>query len=174
MVDVNLIYCLIPIILTLFFIQLIFKNRFETKRALNLVSWIIVIYTILSITHLVLGTAFSEEMEVFLSRATGPYKAAYWFMLISSTILPFTLLIKKLSRSTLYVLLIAFLMKAGLYFERFVIITTSIHRDYLSTSYESDWIEDTVYAFTAILIQGLIIAILMLSFFEVLKRRKSI
>lgn len=171
--DVNLIYCLIPIILTLFFIPIIFKNRFETKRALNLVRWIIVVYTILNTAYFMFGTPI-EEMEVFMDRATGPYKAAYWFMLISSTILPFTLLIKKLSTSVFFLLAVAFLMKVGMYFERFVIITTSIHRDSLSTSYASDWKEDTIYAFTAIVIQGFIIAILMLGVFEVLKRRKSI
>jgi hypothetical protein len=170
--DVNVIYCLVPMILTLFVTQLIFKNRFETKRALNLVRWIIVVYTILSVAHLMLGTPFFEEMETFLDRATGPYKVAYWFMLISSIILPFTLLIKKLSTSILFLLVVAFLMKAGLYFERFVIIVTSIHRDFLETSIVTDWKELAVYTLAIIIVQGFIIAILMLGVFEVLKRRK--
>ena len=171
-IDVNLIYCLIPIILTLFFIQIIFKNRFETTKALNLVRWIIIVYTVFYIISIVVGTNFFVEMNDFLDRATGPYKFTYWFILISSTILPFTLLIKKLSTSKLFLLTIAFLMKVGLYFEQYVIIVTSIHRDYMSSNATSNWKELVAFSFAMIMLQGFILAILMLFYFEVFKKWK--
>jgi hypothetical protein len=180
-VDVNLIYCLIPIVLSLFLIKLIFKNRFDTRKALNVVRWIIVVYTILYLAsfvfNMVVDAHFFQEMKTFLDRATGPYKAAYWFMMLSSSVLPFALLFKKLSQSTLFVLLVAFLMKAGLYFERFVIIVTSMQRDSLPTSYKSDsssndFVEAVLQGLAMLTVQGFIIAMLLLGFFELIKRKK--
>ena len=171
-VDSNLIYCLIPIILTLILVKLIFKNRFETNKALNLIRWIIIIYTIATIIYSLIGITFLSEKFAFIDRATGPYKFAYWLMLFSSTILPFTLLIKKLSKSFLYVLFVAFCMKIGMFFERFVIIITSLHRDYPSVDKNSVWSESLSFGLTMIFLQGLIIGILMLGIFEILKQKK--
>ena len=172
-VDANLIYCLIPIILTLILVKLIFKNRFETKKALNLLRWIIIFYTIASIIYYLIGITFFAEKFTFINRATGPYKLAYWLMLFSSTILPFTLLINKLSKRYLYVLFVAFCMKIGMFFERFTIIVTSMHRDYPLVDKNSVWLEPLSFGLTMAFLQGLIIGILILGFFEVLKRKKT-
>jgi hypothetical protein len=173
-VDANLIYCLIPIILTLILVKLIFKDRFETKKGLNLIRWIIIVYTIASLIYYLIGIILFPEKFTFIDRATGPYKVAYWLMLFSSTVLPFSLLIKKLSKSFLYVLFVAFCMKIGIFFERFVIIVTSLHRDYPSVDKNSVWSESLTFGLTMIFLQGLIIGILILGVFEILKRKKTV
>jgi hypothetical protein len=76
-VDANLIYCLIPIILTLILVELIFKNRFETKKVLNLIRWTIIIYAIITWSITLIGMALHPEESAFINRATGPYKIAY-------------------------------------------------------------------------------------------------
>lgn len=110
-VDANLIYCLIPIIVTLILAELIFKNRFETKKILNLIRWIIIVYSIITWTIAVLGITIDPDDTTFINRATETYKIAYWIMLFSTLILPFTLIVKKLATKFWYVLLIAFCMK---------------------------------------------------------------
>lgn len=172
-VDANLIYCLIPIIFTLILVELVFKNRFETKKTLNLVRWTIIIYAIITGTITILGIAIYPDDSTFVNRATGPYKIAYWTMFLSSLILPFTLLGKKLATKFWYVLFVAFCMKIGSYFERFVIITTSLHRDYLPDNGNTGFADSIWYIIGMILMQGMLIAILTLRVFEMTKKKKN-
>jgi len=182
-IDANLIFCLIPIILTLILVNLIFKNRFETKKALNLIRWIIIFYTIITWTFYLIGMATTENPEeyAFLNRANGPYAWAYWIMFVSALILPLTLFIKKLASKFWYVLLVAFGMKSGMYFERFVIIVTSLHRDYLPNNGNSeldnrniDLIDLFSFGIGMTFLQGVIITILTLGIFEIIKRKKTV
>lgn len=172
-VDANLIYCMIPIILTLLLVELIFKNRFETKKALNLIRWAIIFYAIITWTVTLIGMALYPEESAFINRATGLYKIAYWIMFLSALILPFTLLIKKLASKFWYVLLVAFCMKIGVYFERFVIITTSFHRDYLTENGNAGFTELISFGIGMLILQGIIIAMLILGIFEITKRKKT-
>lgn len=171
-VDVNLIYCLVPIILTLILIRVLFKNRFPTKKALNLVRWIIIGYTFITLIHFIIGISIYPEDFAFTNRATGPYKFAYWFMLLCGTVLPFTLFIKKLASKFGYVLLIAFLIKVGVYFERFVIITTSLHRDYVPDSRMSSFSDLPTYGISIFFLQGFIIGVLMVGILEIIEQKK--
>jgi len=181
-IDANLIYCLIPIILTLILVELIFKNRFETKKVLNLIRWIIIFYTIITWTFYLIGMAMAENPKeyAFINRATGPYAWAYWMMFLSALVLPFTLLIKKLASKFWYVLLVAFAMKIGMYFERFIIIVTSFHRDYLPGNGDAvkenrnvELIDLFAFGIGMIFLQGIIIAILTLGIFEIIKKKEN-
>ena len=182
-VDANLINCLIPIILTLILVELIFKNRFETKKVLNLIRWTIISYTIITWTFYLIGMATTDNPDeyAFLNRATGLYAWAYWIMFLSALILPLTLFFKKLASKFWYVLLVVFGMKSGMYFERFVIIVTSFHRDYLPRNGNAELengntelIDLFAFGIGTIFLQGLIITILTLGIFEILKRKKTV
>ena len=173
-IDANLIFCLIPIILTLILVELFFKNRFETKKTLNLICWTIIIYTIITWIFYLIGMALNPEEYAFINRATGPYAITYWLMFLSALILPFTLLIKKLASKFWYVLLVAFAMKIGMYFERFVIITTSFHRDYQTENGNTELIDSLSFGIGMIFLQGIIITILTLGVFELIKRKKTL
>lgn len=168
-VDNNLILCLIPLLLSLMLIAFLFRNKFKTKKALNVVRWIIIFYTAITLVYFIVGIAFAPEKFAFTNRATGPYWFAYWLMLCAATVLPFTLLIKKLAAKFWYVLFIAFCMKIGFYFERFVIIVSSIHRDYFPMEQNSTWPGFPVFLVLYFL-QGLVIAITLLGIIEITER----
>lgn len=172
-VDANLIYCLIPIVLTLMFVELILKNRFETKKALNLIRWTIIIYTLITFIFYLIGMAINPDEYAFINRATGSYAWAYWVMFLFALILPLTLFIKKLASKFWYVLLVAFGMKSGMYFERFVIITTSFHRDYQTEKGNAGLMESISFGLGMLFLQGIIITMLTLGIFEILKRKKT-
>ena len=167
LVDANLIYCLIPIILTLFIVELIFKYRFETKKALNVIRWAIIIYTIITFTFNIIELALNTDKNAFINRAIGPYGWAFWVMFLSALILPLTLFIQKLASKFWYVLLVAFGMKIGVYFERFVIITTSFNRDFQNGNV--GLMESISYGIGAFFIQGILIAMLTLGIMEIKK-----
>ncbi|WP_179353526.1 hypothetical protein [Winogradskyella vidalii] len=173
LIDANLIHCLIPIILTLIFMELIFKNRFETKKVLNLIRWTIIIYTIVTFTFYLIEMAMNPDEHAFINRANGPYAIAYWIMFFGALILPLTLFIKNLASKFWYVLFVAFGMKSGMYLERFVILTTSFHRDYQTENGNLRLIESVTYGIGIFFIQGIIIAMLTLGIFEIIKRNKN-
>jgi hypothetical protein len=174
LVDANLTHCMVPIILALILVELIFKKRFETKKALNLIRWTIIVYAIITWTMTLIGTALYPVDLAFVSRATGPYKIAYWIMFLSALILPFSLLIEKLGTKFWYVLFVAFCMKIGGYFERIVIITTSFHKDYLAKTGNTEFTDSISSGIAMLFLQGILIAILTLGIFEITKRKKTV
>ncbi len=75
------------------------------------------------------------EAYAFINRATGPYWWAYWSMMTCNVISPQLMWFKKLRRSLLFTFIISIVVNIGMWFERFVIIVTSVHRDYLPSSW---------------------------------------
>jgi molybdopterin-containing oxidoreductase family membrane subunit len=75
------------------------------------------------------------ERFVFANRAFGPYAWAYWTMVTCNVLVPQVLWIRKLRRNLLVVFVLSLLVNVGMWFERFVIIVTSLHRDFLPSSW---------------------------------------
>ena len=171
-IDANLMYCLIPIILTLIVIELLYKRRFKTKKILNLICWLIILYSIITWTYSLTGMLFYPDEFEFIQRATGPYSWAYWTMFLSALILPFTLRIKKISSNFYYVLFVAIFMKIGFYFERFVIIVTTFHQDYQTENENAKFTDSLSFGILIIFIQGIIIAMISLGIFEIIKKKR--
>lgn len=171
-IDANLIYCLVPIIITLIVAKFIFKNKFETKKALNFFRWVIIIYTLITWTIYLIAMTINTEGYTFTNRATGPYAIAYWVMLFGALVMPLSLFNRKLASKFWYLLLVAFAMKIGMYIERFIIIVTSIHRDYSPDMYSVNFMDSFAFGLTLIWLQGMVIAITTLVIFQLIKRHK--
>jgi len=75
------------------------------------------------------------EQFVFINRALGPYAWAYWIMVSCNVISPQIFWFKKLRRSIPIMLIVVILVNVGMWFERFVITVTSLHRDFLPSSW---------------------------------------
>ena len=75
------------------------------------------------------------EQYAFLNRATGPYWWAYWSMMTCNVFSPQFMWFKKLRTSIMFSFIISIVVNIGMWFERFVIIVTSLHRDYLPSSW---------------------------------------
>jgi Ni/Fe-hydrogenase subunit HybB-like protein len=75
------------------------------------------------------------ERFVFLNRAFGPYAWAYWTMISCNVLLPQLFWFRKIRRSIPVMLFIVLFVNVGMWFERFVIIVTSLHRDFLPSSW---------------------------------------
>jgi molybdopterin-containing oxidoreductase family membrane subunit len=98
-------------------------------------------------TGMMVGLAYSTEFFIawysgnayegfaFLNRAFGPYAWAYWIMVSCNVIVPQLFWFKRF-RTNLVVLWIAsVLINVGMWFERFVIVVTSLSRDFLPSSW---------------------------------------
>lgn len=75
------------------------------------------------------------EQYAFLNRATGPYWWAYWSMMTCNVISPQLFWFKKIRTNLAATFVISIIVNIGMWFERFVIIVTSLHRDFLPSSW---------------------------------------
>jgi molybdopterin-containing oxidoreductase family membrane subunit len=86
----------------------------------------------------------SYEGFIFRTRALGPYAWAYWTMVTCNVVIP-QLFWFKWARTNLWVMfLVVMCVNVGMWFERFVIIVTSLAQDFLPASwdaYQPSWVE---------------------------------
>jgi len=122
------------------------------RKAMNLEAYIHTRHVeymniVIMVTGSIVGVAYLTELFVswysgveyeqyaFINRATGPYWWAYWSMMTCNVISPQLMWIRRLRRSLLFTFVISIVVNIGMWFERYVIIVTSIHRDYLPSSW---------------------------------------
>jgi molybdopterin-containing oxidoreductase family membrane subunit len=75
------------------------------------------------------------ELAVFKNRALGPYAWAYWTMVSCNVLAPQLFWWKSMRTNVPVMFVISILINVGMWFERFVIIVTSLSRDYLPSSW---------------------------------------
>lgn len=75
------------------------------------------------------------ERYIFISRATGPYAWAYWTMVTCNVIIPQLFWVRKIRTNLWALFIISVFVNIGMWFERFVIIVTSLHRTFLPSSW---------------------------------------
>ncbi len=122
------------------------------RKAMNLQDYITVghiesMNKIIIATGSIVGIAYITELFMawysgviyerfaFFNRAFGPYWWAYWIMMTCNVISPQLLWFKKLRRNVLFTFILSIFINIGMWFERFVIVVTSLHRDYLPSSW---------------------------------------
>jgi hypothetical protein len=76
-----------------------------------------------------------EQYQSLLNRMMGPYWLAYWMYIFFYGVFPQLLWLKKLKRNKILLAILALLLMFALYVERWVIILTTLHRDYLPGSW---------------------------------------
>ncbi len=94
--------------------------------------------------------AYGYGMEVFMSwysashweffmmwnRMFGPMGWAYWILILTNIAIPLTTLwSRKLRVNVVYLFILSLIVNTGMWFERFVIVVTSLYRDYLPSSW---------------------------------------
>ncbi len=75
------------------------------------------------------------EQFVFLNRAMGPFAWAYWTMVACNVITPQLFWIRRVRENFVFVFILTLFVNVGMWFERYVLIVTSLHRDYLPASW---------------------------------------
>jgi len=102
---------------------------------------------IILLTGSLVGTAYITELFMswysgvefeqyaFLNRATGPYWWAYAIMMTCNVLTPQLYWITKIRTSFVVTFILSIFINIGMWFERFVIIVTSLHRDYLPSAW---------------------------------------
>lgn len=119
-----------------------FEHIITIRHLENMAKVIIVTGSIVGLAY---GTEFfiawysgnKYERFAFINRAFGPFAWAYWIMVSCNVISPQLLWFKRLRTSPLALFGLSLVVNVGMWFERFVIIVTSLHRDFLPSSWAS-------------------------------------
>jgi Ni/Fe-hydrogenase subunit HybB-like protein len=75
------------------------------------------------------------EQSVFLNRVAGPYAWGFWIMAGCNACAPQLLWSARIRRSLPALFGLSILVNIGMWFERFIIIVTSLHRSYLPSTW---------------------------------------
>ena len=79
----------------------------------------------------------ANHFERFLmwNRMTGPYWWSYWGLILTNVAIPQLLWSSKIRKNVVALWLLSIVINVGMWLERFVIIVTSLHRDFLPSSW---------------------------------------
>jgi molybdopterin-containing oxidoreductase family membrane subunit len=136
-----------------------------TRKVMKLEAYITTLHIdmmnrIIMITGSIVGIAYITEFFIawysgveyesyaFINRATGPYWWAYWAMMSCNVISPQLFWSSKLRTNITFTFFMSIVVNIGMWFERFVIIVTSLHRAYIPAQwsmYHPTWVEAGIY-----------------------------
>ncbi|MBA2501742.1 MAG: polysulfide reductase NrfD [Pyrinomonadaceae bacterium] len=80
-------------------------------------------------------SANTYERYMIYNRMTGPYAFVYWLLIMCNGVVPQLLWSYRVRENLLALFGIAMVVNVGMWLERFVIVVTSLHRDYLPSSW---------------------------------------
>ncbi len=69
------------------------------------------------------------------NRMTGPYWMMYWALILCNVITPQLLWLRRVRNSVPTLFVISLIVNVGMWLERYVIVVTSLHRDFLPSSW---------------------------------------
>ena len=76
------------------------------------------------------------EMAIVKSRFFGPYRLEYWGLLMCNGLIPQLFWFHRFRTSIPFLFAISIVINVGMWLERFIIIVTSLSRDYLPSSWD--------------------------------------
>jgi len=159
-------------------------RHLDNMAKIILATGMIVAYGYMVEQFTVWYSANTYEQYMMRNRLTGPYAHMYWALLACNVLAPQVLWWRRVRRSVPALFVMAIVVNIGMWLERYVIIVTSLHRDFLPSSWGMysgtiwDWsmYVGTIGLFLALLF--LFIRVLpMISIFEIremLPREKDI
>ena len=110
-------------------------NHMENMNKIIMLTGMIVGYAYASEFFMAWYSGSSYEQYAFLNRAFGPYWWSYWIMVTCNVIIPQLFWFRWIRRNIKTMFVISILVNIGMWFERYVIIITSLHRDFLPANW---------------------------------------
>jgi Ni/Fe-hydrogenase subunit HybB-like protein len=139
-----------------------------TRKVLNLEQYITINHIesmnkVIVLTGTIVGVAYLTELFIawysvyvyeqyaFYNRALGPYWWSYFGMMFCNVLAPQIFWVRRFRRSIWWTFFLSIVVNIGMWFERFVIIATTLARDYLPSSwslYSPTWVEISIFTGT--------------------------
>lgn len=147
------------------------------EKLLELVNFSIIVYAFAGLIvwlfeYVPMDDSIKYERNAFLNRALGPYWWSFWIMMISNFILPQLFWFEQIRKNMIFSFLIMMLILINQWVVRIIIIFTSSHRDYITSSWDMQYFSFSSFISSLPLIFIFCILILLLHLF-ISKRKKQ-
>jgi molybdopterin-containing oxidoreductase family membrane subunit len=110
-------------------------RHLQNMAKVMLVTGLIVAYGYFTEAFIAWYSADKYELFVPLNRAIGPYWWSYWLLILCNVGIPQVLWFRRVRSSPLGLFVVAIIVNVGMWLERFVIVVTSLHRDFLPSAW---------------------------------------
>ena len=115
--------------------EFITMRHLRNMSKIMLATGLIVGYGYMMETFTAWYSANTFEEFMIRNRMTGPYATAYWSLILCNILIPQILWSRKARGNVPLLFVISIVVNIGMWLERFVIIVTSLHRDFLPSSW---------------------------------------
>jgi Ni/Fe-hydrogenase subunit HybB-like protein len=119
--------------------DVITMRHLNNMAKVTLATGLIVAYGYM--TEAFFGYFSADVYEKFMiwNRMTGPYAMFYWTLIWCNIITPQFLWFKRIRTNVFGLWCLSIVVNIGMWLERFVIVITSLHRDFLPSSWSMYW-----------------------------------
>lgn len=114
-------------------------RHLQAMAKVMLATGILVAYGYAMETFMAWYSANTYEEFMMKNRMTGPYAPFYWSLILCNIAIPQLLWSGRVRRNVVLLWIIAMVVNIGMWLERFVIVITSLHRDFLPSSWDMYW-----------------------------------
>jgi molybdopterin-containing oxidoreductase family membrane subunit len=115
--------------------DLITMHHLDNMAKVMLTTGLFVFYGYVMEAFFAWYSANPNEAYMMSNRATGPYAPMYWLLLICNGLVPQLLWSPRLRASVPLLFIISLVVSLGMWLERYIIVVTSLHRDFLPSSW---------------------------------------
>ena len=117
------------------FEDFITKRHLRNMARVMLATGLVVAYGYMMEIFMGWYSATPYERYMVLNRTTGPYAVTFWALILTNVLIPQALWFRRVQENVPALFVIALIVNTGMWLERFVIIVTSLHRDFLPSSW---------------------------------------
>lgn len=115
--------------------DLITLRHLDTMAKVMLATGLIVAYGYMIEAFMAWYSGDPYEQYMMWNRMTGPYAPTYWALILCNVLIPQLLWSRRVRTHVPLLFVIALIVNVGMWLERFVIVITSLHRDFLPSSW---------------------------------------
>ena len=111
-------------------------RHLDNMAKILLATGLIVAYGYMMETFMAFYSGNAYDRYMIVNRMTGPYAPVYWLLILANIAVPQTLLwIPRIRRNVAALFAISLVVQVGMWLERFVIVVTSLHRDFMPSAW---------------------------------------
>jgi Ni/Fe-hydrogenase subunit HybB-like protein len=111
-------------------------RHLDNMAKILLATGLIVAYGYLMETFMAFYSGSQYDRYMIMNRMTGPYAPVYWILITCNIAIPLTTLwSSRIRKSAAALFIISLVVQTGMWLERFIIVVTSLHRDFLPSSW---------------------------------------
>jgi len=115
--------------------DLITMRHIQNMAKLMLATGMIVAYSYVIEAFTAWYSGSNYERFTFVNRIVGPYGWLYALLIFANLIVPQALWSARVRRNTMAIFAVALSVNVGMWLERFIIVVTSLHRDFLPANW---------------------------------------